>query len=163
MLYTDNLILIDDNENDLKLQINLLGNFTDKYKMEINPKKTKVTIFHENKDITPNGTVFASIGEHQIKVANQCKHLGVILDNKDSFKNHVDILVEKAGECIYSMLAKNKEWKGFKPRLLLHLFGHLIAPVVSYGCEIWGNQERDEIKTITYFSANLFWELNSQY
>ena len=37
------------------------------------------------------------VGEHQIRVANKNKYLGAILDNKGSFKNHVEMLVEKAG------------------------------------------------------------------
>ena len=70
LLYADDLVLIADNETDLKLQMNILGNFADRYKMEINPKKTKVMIFHE-KNKTPNETNFSSIGEHQIKVTCQ--------------------------------------------------------------------------------------------
>ena len=49
---------------------------------------------------------------------------------------------------------------GFKPRLLLHLFDHLISPILSYGCEIWGNHDWNEIemklKNYTCQSANLF-------
>ena len=97
--------------------------------MEINPKKIKVMILHE-KNKTSNETTFSSIGKHLIKVTNQYKYLGVILDDKGSFKNHVEMLVEKAVTCICSVLTKNREWKGFKPRLLLHLFDHLIAPAI---------------------------------
>ena len=67
-------------------------------------------IFHE-KSKTPNETTFSSDGKHQIKVTNEYKYLDAILDNKGSFKNHV----KKAVKCIYSLLAKNGEWKGFKP------------------------------------------------
>ena len=42
-------------------------------------------IFHK-KDKTPNDTTFSLIGNHQIKAINQYKYLGVILDNKGSFK-----------------------------------------------------------------------------
>ena len=134
--------------------MNSLGSFADRYRMEINPQKTKVMIFHE-KNEAPNETTFSSIGKHQIKVTNEYKYLGVILDNKGSFKNHVEMLVAKAVKCIYSVLTKNREWKDFKPRLLLHLFDHLIAPVISYGCEIWGNQNWDEIERIHLY----FWKL----
>ena len=45
LLYTDDLVLIADNETDLKLQMNSLGNFADRYRMEINPKKPKSRFF----------------------------------------------------------------------------------------------------------------------
>ena len=80
--------------------MNSLGNFADRYKMEINPKNTKVVIFHE-KSKTPNETTFNSIGKHHIKATNQYKYLGVILDNKHSLKNHVKMPVKKAVKCVF--------------------------------------------------------------
>ena len=41
LLYADDLVLIADSETDLKLQMNSFGNFADRYRMEINPKKPK--------------------------------------------------------------------------------------------------------------------------
>ena len=40
------------------------------------------------------------------------------------------------------------ERRGFDPGLLLYLFDHLISPVLSYGCEIWGNHQWEEIEKI---------------
>ena len=57
--------------------------------------------------------------------------------------------------CVYSVLTKNREWKGFKPSLLLHLFDHLIAPVISYRCEIWGDQNWDEIERVHLYFCKL--------
>ena len=94
LLYADDLVLIADNETDLKLQMNSLGNFADKFKMEIGSKKIKFMIFHE-KSKAANETTFSSTGKHQIQVTNEYKYLGVILDNKGSFKNHIEMLVEK--------------------------------------------------------------------
>ena len=65
------------------------------------------------------------------------------------------MLVEKAVKCIYSMLTKNREWKDFKLRLLLRLFDNLTAPVISYGCEIWGDQKWDEIERIHLYFCKL--------
>ena len=95
LLCAGDLVVIADNETYLKLQMNILGHFTNRFKIDISPKKTKVMIFHE-KNKAPNETTFSSIGKHQIKLINQYKYLGVILDNKGSFKNHAEMLVEKA-------------------------------------------------------------------
>ena len=58
------------------------------------------------------------------------------------------MLLEKADKCTYALVAKNREWKGFKPRLSLHLFDHLISPILSYGCEVWGNYDWAEIERL---------------
>ena len=47
MLYADDLILLSESEDDLKLQIASLGNYATKWKMEINPGKSKVMIFND--------------------------------------------------------------------------------------------------------------------
>ena len=47
LLYADGLILIAMDENDLKLQMDLLGKYAAKYSMEINPKKTKVMTYND--------------------------------------------------------------------------------------------------------------------
>ena len=39
MPYADDLILLAESENDLKLQMEILGKYTIKWNMEINPKK----------------------------------------------------------------------------------------------------------------------------
>ena len=49
MLYEDDLILMAENENDLKLQMQALGSYIEKWNMEINPKKSKVMIFNDQK------------------------------------------------------------------------------------------------------------------
>ena len=45
MLYADDLILMAENENDLKLQMQALGSYIEKWNMEINPKKIKSNDF----------------------------------------------------------------------------------------------------------------------
>ena len=43
---------------------------------------------------------------------------------------------------------KNREWKSFQPRPFLYLFDHLISPILSHGCEMWGNKEWEEIEKL---------------
>ena len=47
LLYADDLILISTDENDLKIQMGLLGKYAAKYNMEINHKKTKVMTYND--------------------------------------------------------------------------------------------------------------------
>ena len=47
MLYADDLVLLAETEQDLNLQMQVLGNYTVKWNMEINSSKTKVMIFND--------------------------------------------------------------------------------------------------------------------
>ena len=61
------------------------------------------------------------------------------------------MIVEKTNDCLFSLLKKSKEWRGFDPNLILYLFDHLIAPILNYDCEIWGNHQWEEIEKIHLF------------
>ena len=61
------------------------------------------------------------------------------------------MIVEKANSCLFSLIKKSRKWQGFEPNLLLCLFDHLIAPVMSYGCEIWGNNSWDASERLHLF------------
>ena len=58
------------------------------------------------------------------------------------------MIVDKANKCLFSLIKKSKEWRGFEPGLLLYLFDNLISPILSYGCEIWGNYPWEQIEKI---------------
>ena len=108
MLYADDLVLLAETEQDLNLQMQVLGNYTVKWNMEINSSETKVMIFNDPRK-RKEGDIFCRINEHNIHISKSYKYLGVILNNKHSFKDHVDMIVDKANKCLFSLIKKNKE------------------------------------------------------
>ena len=58
------------------------------------------------------------------------------------------MIVEQANKCYFSLIENSREWRGFHPKLLLHLFDLLLAQVLSYGCKIWGNQQWEDIEKL---------------
>ena len=95
MLYADDLILLAQSEHDLKLQMKTLGNYTNRWDMEINSSKTKVMAFNDPKK-RKEGDIFYKINNHDIHITNSYNYLGIIVDNKHSFKDHTDIIIDKA-------------------------------------------------------------------
>ena len=67
MLYADDLILLAENEYDLKLQMDILGNYTTKWGMKINPSKTKVMIFNDAMKRKVND-IFYSVNNQIIRI-----------------------------------------------------------------------------------------------
>ena len=152
LLYADDLVLTAESEEDLKLQMRIPRSYSDEFEIQINPKKTKVMMFNV-KSKTPENTVLGLIGNHEIKTTNHYKYLGVTIKNKGSFTEHVSNIVDKTQKCLYALLAKGGEWKGSNPKLLLYLFDHTISSILSYRCEIWGNQDWDVIEKLHLFSC----------
>ena len=154
LLYADDLILIATNEHDLKLQMHLLEQYAEKCKMDINAKKTKVMVFND-KSWKNADKYFGCIGSNKTYTTDFYKYSGVTFDNKMSFHKHVSTITEKANKCLWALITKNREWKGFQPRLLLYLFDLLISPILSYGSEIWVVNDWVEIERI-HLSLSLF-------
>ena len=152
--YADDLILIATNEHDRKLQMHLLGQYAEKCKTEINAKKAKVMVFSD-KSWKNADKYFGCIGSNKIYTTDFYKYLEVTFDNKISFHKHVSTITEKTNTFLWALITKNREWKGFQPHLLLYLFDLLISPILSYGSEIWSDNDWVEIERIHLFIYKL--------
>ena len=95
MFYADDLILLAENEHDLKLQMKALGNYTNRWDMEINSCKRKVMVFNYPKK-RKEGDILDKINNHNIHITNSYKYFGIIINNKHSFKDHMNMIIDKA-------------------------------------------------------------------
>ena len=109
LLYADDLILSAENENDVKKQMQALGNYANEWNLELSPVKSKVMIFNDQK----RDDFFRKMNNLDIYITKSYKYWGVLINNKHSYKGHIDMIVEKANNCLFSLLKKSKEWRGF--------------------------------------------------
>ena len=71
-----------------------------------------------------------------IKVEHTLKYLGVILDDKLTFGDHIKILVNKVARGV-GILTKLEHF--FPQNILLQLYYTLVHSQLLYGIIIWGN------------------------
>ena len=135
LLYADDLILLAESEEDLQLQMNQLHKYQETFQMEVNQTKTKVMIFSKSKKKQKLNRNW-KIGHHDIEETDSYKYLGIIFKNNGSFLEHVQYIAEKANKALHTLIAKAKEWQGFAPEMLLHVFDHTVAPILSRGAEV---------------------------
>ena len=80
-----------------------------------------------------------SIGDILIDEIKGYKYLGITIKVDGSFTEHVSSLIrDKANKAYFSLIAKNKEWQVFNPKLFFHVFDNTILPI-NYGAEVWRN------------------------
>lgn len=106
-----------------------------RWKIRINPEKTAV-VFHsrrKSKQLPPSSII---INGSSIPVTANAKYLGVIIDNRVNFKNHIEATVMKAnnrGRMLYTYLRKHSF---ATKKLKLKLYKTYIRPILSYASPI---------------------------
>ena len=74
------------------------------------------------------------MGGNEILRACSLKFLGIFIDEKLSFKEHINHISEKAGKCVGLLYRLSKF---LPPHILKTLYHCLVAPHISYGIEAW--------------------------
>ena len=106
-----------------------------KEKLLFVPEKTSAILFHRKriainpKKLTLNGV--------PIQYKSEVKYLGIFLDQRLSWKYHIDQKINKAKKAI--MLLRNSMGKlwGVAPKILKWGYEGIIIPSLSYGCAVW--------------------------
>ena len=133
-------------ERKLQLCLNKIQNWADVNGFKFSRTKTACVHFcskrkhHDDPQLTLDGT--------PIKVVKEVKFLGVIFDNKLSFKPHIAMLKEKCSKALDIIkVVANTKW-GADKNTLLHLYRSLIRSKLDYGCIVYGAARTSYIKAL---------------
>ena len=144
MLYADDLIILALSEEELQKKMNVLQNFCNNNKLEINEKKTKTMVFNRGNNICK-----AKIYVNNLLIDNvkEIKYLGFTIGAKNcSFKNTIMNLSTKAKRVIFALNSKIK-LSLIPVRLSLKIFTSQIVPILLYGAEVWAPYSNYDFKT----------------
>ena len=148
---TDIDMLIDSTNNELTK----LNDWTLAHRLTIHPDKTKLLIVSNR--IPPNRNLSIRFLDIETNQSNSCKYLGVHLDKKLSFKDHIKYVNGKISRHT-GILYKIRNNLPMKARL--DYYYAFIYPYLSYNIIIWGStfethllplitQHKRTIRTIT--------------
>ena len=105
--------------------------------LNFSPTKTEAILFTWKKKWEIKTSL--KLGDNEIKMCQQVKYLGVILDSKMSWRPHCQDRVRKATIALMQCRrAIGKSW-GLKPRQALWIFTAIIRPILAYAAVIWIN------------------------
>jgi hypothetical protein len=133
LLWADDLILISNTPEGLQLQLDNLERYCAIWQMIVNIIKTKFMAFgtkDENVQVTFNNVVVEKVQEY--------KYLGTVFSsNGPVFNENVTSVLSSSVRATYKVLSYCKCFGQMPPVLTMKLFNSLVAPIISYGCEIW--------------------------
>lgn len=107
------------------------------WRLKLNPTKTEATFFTRRRTARAFPRRPINVQGHEINWSNKCKYLGVILDQKLLFRDHIDYAVEKSGKCIkmlYSLLNRNSRLHQRNKTLTYKV---IIRPIFLYALPVW--------------------------
>jgi hypothetical protein len=82
--------------------------------------------------------------------ANKIKHLGIILDSKMTFRDHVNYVEEKCTKLIFTLSKSAKVSWGLKHETLKTMYAGGILSLILYGAPLWKG-----VLDITCYKAKL--------
>ena len=126
-------------KNTLDKGLACLDRYYKKWKLKINPQKTELAFFTRRRLERAFPRTNLVLDNQTIMWQDNAKYLGVILDQKLTFKKHVDSIVTKCGKIIrmlYSLLSRNSKLN-YTNKLLIYKM--IIQPIILYGCPVWGS------------------------
>lgn len=114
--------------------------YFNKWKIKINQGKTQATIFPFNKSPKRNPQITLCMQGTEIPLLDAVKYLGVVLDKKLTFKQHVFQAGDKALKCGRALfpLLNRKSKLNRKNKILLYRM--CIRPIMTYGCQVWSTK-----------------------
>ena len=144
LMYADDVILISKSPEGLQNLLDSVSTFCNKWKMTVNPTKSKCILFTSKNRINKKDNF--NIEEHYLENVSQFTYLGVDINAAGSFKASIDILSTKANKAKYA-LNNIAKLKLLPIKTALRLFDAAILPILTYGSEIWAlNSTLDDDK-----------------
>ena len=103
-----------------------------KWRIKLNPEKTKVIIFSRSL-LTRKAELNLTLYGEPLKVYPQVKFLGIIFDSKLIFQKHFEDILECCNNKYYCLrLLANKKW-GPSPATLIQIYKQCVQPIFEYG------------------------------
>ena len=116
----------------LQKDLRKLAKWCAKWRIKLNPEKTKVIIFSRSYLAGKPEPTLKLYGE-RLKIHPQVKFLGMTFDSKFTFKKHFeDILGRCNARYNRIRLLTNKKW-GTSPSTILQIYKQCVRPIFEYG------------------------------
>lgn len=158
LLYADDTILLADSSEELQKGLNKMNEYCERWKLNINRDKTKIVIFSLGKS-KKEQPVF-KLGEDKLEIVDEYCYLGVIFRYNGSLANSIDRNAKNGTRAMFSLLKRGRQL-GLSFKTQIDLFDQLVAPVLMYGCEVWGYENTYKISVVQRKFYKYLLRLNS--
>ena len=144
LLFADDTVLFSYSKEGLQVLLNQLNTYCLKWGITVNNEKTVVMTFKsgtrmQNIEMFYDGTKLQNV--------NKFTYLGITLSANGSFYQAQKILAQQAMKALFS-LNSLFDVVPLEISEKVKLFDTMVAPILNYGCEIWGFHNAPDIERV---------------
>ncbi len=136
LLYADDLLILSETENGLRNGLSLLSDFSKRWSLTINVKKSKVLVFHKKALVCDP----FEVNGQSLEIVKSYRYLGVVISSSGSFHSGINDLSSKALKCSFLLKRKLLQNLNVPVDIYLNCFDTLVKPVLLYCSEVWGQE-----------------------
>ena len=136
LLYADDVVLLAESPEALQAMITKVDEFSRKWRMELNLKKSEVMIVRPPIKMPFSPPPSFSYRGSQVRIVPSYKYLGIWFTSNLQWEKHIDYMINNATERTKSMralLTTNRI--PVRAKLLVWLSS--VRPLLEYGSEVW--------------------------
>lgn len=141
--YADDTVLMAESAEDLQHSINALSCFCEHWKLQLNIQKTKVLVFSKQ----AQDNLSFKFNNNSLEIVKQYNYLGITFDYSGNFTNCIKRIEEQASKSMFAVLKQSRSI-GLTMDIQKDIFNKIVAPVLLYGCEIWGSCNYENLEKL---------------
>jgi len=136
--FADNLIILTNGEsiigaeNYMNLELRKISDWARNNKLNFNENKSKVMLMSRRKR-KEEKKVEIYLNNKILEQVNKIKYLGIIFDNKMTFRKHVNYVEEKCTKLIFFLSKSAKTTWGLRHAALKTIYAGGVLPLILYG------------------------------
>ena len=124
------------NTNVINYELEKLSHWFSSNKLAFNVSKTKYMIISNRPATFQNDVQSINICGQALSEVTEASFLGILIDNKMTWKPHIQFVCNKVSKCIGILL---KARKSLSVQIMNLLYNSLVLPYLQYCITVWGS------------------------
>lgn len=146
LLYADDLCILAQTEKGLQRKVTCLADYCRKWKLEINVSKTKTVVFR--KPQLRRKVTRCYVGDEAIEQVTGYSYLGIMFNENARWTQAREELARRGQRAAGALFGNVYKFGFLPPHVMLKLFDAKVAPILTYGAEVWGLSGTTEIEKV---------------
>ena len=136
-------------ENISNIEMSKITEWSKNNKINFNEEKSKVMLISRRKR-KENKEINIYLNNKPLQQVTTMKYLGIIIDNKFKFSDHIRYTAEKSGKLIHSLSKSAKLTWGLNHEALQTIYKGAVLPLLLYGAPVWAEAMKFEYNRLKY-------------